>query len=452
MKIKFIDIKTTRSDKDKILLCFWLYLLLLLFEGAFRKWILPEASNLFLVIRDPIVIYVMYLGIKNHLFTNAFGRFFLAITVICFLTSLLWGHQNLLVALYGFRITGLHIPTLFIWGNVLRRKDILYVGKFTLYCSVLMCIVIAWQYFTPQSSWINRAVGSGDEGSGFSGVAGYFRPSGTFSFITGIIGFYFLTGVYLFYFLYTNKYLATKDKLSNTLLTLFLTVFLIGISLSLSRSVITGTALILLTCLFSSILLKKEMSKTIGIIFLIVILFIILYNFSFFQLTIDNIINRFISANGEKGNFMRDSIGNRFFGSYIRAFTDTQNFSGKEIPFWGFGLGSGSKVGSMLLHYSLGRGFGLAEEEWSLTICEQGLFLGGVLLMGRLLFPIYYSIISVKLLIRNRDFLPYIFIPFICTSFINYQLSVPTLLGFTVVAGALMMAAIRTSKKINHGN
>ncbi|MEP6686323.1 MAG: hypothetical protein ABJB22_06050, partial [Verrucomicrobiota bacterium] len=31
----------------------WLYILLLVFEGAFRKWIVPQLSSPLLLIRDP---------------------------------------------------------------------------------------------------------------------------------------------------------------------------------------------------------------------------------------------------------------------------------------------------------------------------------------------------------------------------------------------------------------
>ena len=39
----------------------WAYFLLLLFEGALRKWFLPELSQGLLIIRDPLVIWIYYL-------------------------------------------------------------------------------------------------------------------------------------------------------------------------------------------------------------------------------------------------------------------------------------------------------------------------------------------------------------------------------------------------------
>lgn len=450
MKINSLCIDTSKGYKDKLRLCFWLYLFLVIFEGAFRKWIFPGLSSLFLVVRDPIVLYVLFTGISYKKITNKFCVFFLTISYISFITTLIWGHQNLLVAIYGARIYALHIPALFIWSNILTREDILRIGRWTLRISILMCIVIGLQYLTPQSSWINRGIGGDTEGSGFTGVGDYFRPSGTFSFITGMIGFEFLVASYLFFFWQSNAFLPTSYKIRSIYLYIYLLVFLISIFFCLSRSVIVSTAIVLVVTILSSFLAQTKIYKTITIIILIIILFIILYNFiPFFKLAVDNMFLRFDDASNAEGNFVKGSIGKRFGGAFLRAFTDTQNFTGREIPFWGFGMGIGSKVGSTLLGLSFLNSFGVAEEEWSLVICEYGYFIGGILLLvGRAYFPIYYVIKAMKILIEKKDFLPFIFTPFFAVSFLTYQLSVPTQLGFTVIAGSIFLSTVKTSKRI----
>ena len=42
----------------------WLYFFLLIFEGTFRKWILPQFSDVLLVVRDPVVLAIYFLVIK----------------------------------------------------------------------------------------------------------------------------------------------------------------------------------------------------------------------------------------------------------------------------------------------------------------------------------------------------------------------------------------------------
>src|SRR6056300_865217 len=46
----------------------WLYFLLLLFEGALRKWFLPGLSQGLLIVRDPIVLWIYYLCYAKGLF------------------------------------------------------------------------------------------------------------------------------------------------------------------------------------------------------------------------------------------------------------------------------------------------------------------------------------------------------------------------------------------------
>ena len=38
---------------------FWAYFLLLIFEGALRKWILPQLSAPLLLVRDPIALLII---------------------------------------------------------------------------------------------------------------------------------------------------------------------------------------------------------------------------------------------------------------------------------------------------------------------------------------------------------------------------------------------------------
>ena len=46
----------------------WAYFLLLLFEGALRKWFLPGLSQGLLIIRDPLVIWIYYLCYAQGVF------------------------------------------------------------------------------------------------------------------------------------------------------------------------------------------------------------------------------------------------------------------------------------------------------------------------------------------------------------------------------------------------
>src|SRR3954462_5201091 len=46
----------------------WAYFFLLIFEGVFRKWLLPQFSDVLLVVRDPVVLLIYMVAIKARLF------------------------------------------------------------------------------------------------------------------------------------------------------------------------------------------------------------------------------------------------------------------------------------------------------------------------------------------------------------------------------------------------
>ena len=52
----------------------WLYIVLLIFEGALRKWFLPSLATPLLVIRDPIVIWLVIEGWHRNWFTSPFCK------------------------------------------------------------------------------------------------------------------------------------------------------------------------------------------------------------------------------------------------------------------------------------------------------------------------------------------------------------------------------------------
>lgn len=445
MILPLININTDRSIADKIRLCFWVYLLLLIFEGAIRKWFLPQFSNLFLVARDPIVLYVIFLTFKYNLKRNLIINSLFIFSFISFVLTLLFGHHNIIVALYGVRVIFLHLPCIFIFGKVINRDDIHLIGKVIIYISVLMFIIIALQYFSSKTSWIN--VGTGGQGTAsFSGINGFMRPSGTFSFISGLVEFQLLAGLYLFYYLYNNKNISKKYRLSNVALFIFVIIFCFSIMLCLSRTIVFQILLMFIAMMAYMIYRNENIERIIYITILLLISFIVLFYIDTFKLALDNVFIRFENASKSEGDIIGGSLGNRYLGSFYRAFFDTQNNTNQEIPFLGFGLGIGTKVGEQILGiHTAGHTFAFAEEEWSRIVCEVGLLQGIVFLLGfRLIYPIYLVLNALKY-IKKDIFLYFSIFPFLMF-IINAQWSVPTTLGFTVVFSTLFIAAFNQNK------
>jgi hypothetical protein len=53
----------------------WFYFFFLIFEGVFRKWLLPQFSDVLLIVRDPVVIVIYILAIKARVFPRTTGWF-----------------------------------------------------------------------------------------------------------------------------------------------------------------------------------------------------------------------------------------------------------------------------------------------------------------------------------------------------------------------------------------
>ena len=108
----------------------WLYLVLLIFEGAVRKWILPSLDAPLLVIRDPLVMWIYLQAVHQRLSFRS--SFFMPNLVLAVATTFLslFGSGNLLITIYGLRTDFLQFPLLFLIPQILNRDDVIAMGKF----------------------------------------------------------------------------------------------------------------------------------------------------------------------------------------------------------------------------------------------------------------------------------------------------------------------------------
>ena len=423
----------------------WTYIILLLFEGALRKWFLPSLSNVLLIIRDPLAIYLVVVGFKNGWLKNIYAVVITVVTIITFFLTLTIGHQNLFVAIYGCRITLIYFPLMFVIGKVLCYEDVLKVGRFILYISVLVSIIITLQYFSPQSALINRAVG-GAEGEGFGGVGEYFRPSGIFSFILVLACFMSLVCPYLFWFILNPK----QAKLRG-LAYVIVICYIISMFVSLSRTIIFQTALTLLFVYISSINGAKNFRKIIVLSIMGVFFMLVLLQFNFFKIAVDNIFLRFDTASESEGSVVSSTIGERYFGSFYRGLFNPQNLSHKEIPFFGFGQGMGTNAAITMMGQK--GTFLLAEEEWSRVVDETGFFFGWIILFVRLLFGLSMLRKAYFAMVTKNNSLPFFLMSSSLPLLINGQLGVAPILGFFALFGGLSIAALKgNAPSINNKN
>jgi hypothetical protein len=407
----------------------WLYFLLLIFEGALRKWFLPFLATPLLIVRDPIALWVTLTAVnKGILKTNSFINAILIISIASFLAAILLGHGNVAVALFGLRILVIHFPFMFAMGAITTEEDVIKIGKVTLWIAIPMAILIGLQFYSPQTAWVNRGVGGDESGAGFSGALGYFRPPGTFSFTNGNALFFAFTAMFVFYFL------INIDKVNKYLLMGATIALIASIPLSISRTLIFSVAVCAAFLLFSLSRKPQYAGKVVFGGIGILVLLAVISQLPLFQTAMEATLVRFTTANEGEGGLVQGVIGDRYFGGMIGAVTNSA-----QLPFFGYGLGMGTNVGAMLLSGKLT--YLIAEGEWGRLIGEMGLLFGLLIIILRLSFCLQISILAFQRL-KYNDLLPWMMLSFALLNIPQGQWAQPTSLGFSTVAGGLVLASI----------
>ncbi len=406
----------------------WLYFILLIFEGALRKWILPQLANPLLLIRDPLVIYLFFSASFNRVvYFNSYIFYMLSIVAVSFIATMITGHGNIIVALYGARIFIIHFPMIFLIGTVFNKEDVIKMGKVILYISIPMALLIAVQFFSPQTAWVNKGIGDAI-GGGFSGAMGYLRPPGTFSFTSGTTSFFSLVAVFVFYFWIESK------KINRVVLSLATAALLASIPFSISRSLLFQIMISFGFTIIGASIIKQNSNKGITMILGFSALALLLSLFDIFSIGIEAFSTRLERANTAEGG-IESVFLDRYLGGLINALSSSTN-----QPFLGYGLGYGTNVGSSILTNK--RAFLISEGELGRLIGELGPILGIAIILIRLLMTAKLTSWAWQYL-KINDILPWILLSF--TLFILPQggWSQPTSLGFCVLVCGLLIASFK---------
>lgn len=409
----------------------WLYFILLIFEGALRKWVLPELATPLLIVRDPIALWLVAKAWQRGLLPpHPYLIGIVLIGVLGIITTMLLGHGNLMVALYGARILLLHFPLMFVIGRLFTREDVIKLGKVTLWIAIPMAILITLQFYSPQSAWVNRGIGGDLAGAGFTGAMGYLRPPGTFSFTNGTTLFFSFVAPFVFYFWFNPGVISKWVLIAATM------GLMAAIPLSISRKLLFSVGVTLVFTLIAVSRKPKYMGRIIGAGFGVFVMLAALSQTDFFQTAAAAFLARFEGANAAEGG-VEGVILNRYIGKRVGAITDA--ISG-QLPFWGYGLGMGTSVGSKLMTGDIG--YLIAEGEWARLLGEMGLLLGLTIILIRLSFSVKIAKACYRKLVQG-DLLPWLLLSFGLLIIPQGQWAQPTSLGFSTLIGGVILASLR---------
>jgi len=406
----------------------WLYLILYIFEGGLRKWILPGLAAPLLIIRDPVALWILVTAYRHRMFPNDWyvgvANF---IALVGVFTALSFGHGNLFVAIYGARTIFLHFPLMFLIGRMFTRKDVEQMGRVILWIALPMALLIAMQFFSPQSALVNRGVGGDMEGAGFSGSGDFYRPSGTFSFTSGLVQYFSIVAVFVLYFF------IRSERISKFLMIGSAAALLIAIPLSISRSLFFNFIIELMMLVMAVSFKTRHFKKMFTLVAIGMIALLVLSQTEFFQVSTAAFTDRFETANEVEGG-IESVFLDRFLGGMLHALSESA-----DRDFFGLGIGMGSNVGAQLL-YGNAKVFLISEEEWGRIIGELGPLFGLLLIFLRVHFASNMAGKAFSSL-RKENFLPWMLLGVAFLILLQGQWANSTSLGFSTLIGGMLMGA-----------
>jgi hypothetical protein len=394
----------------------WVYLWLLIFEGALRKWVVPALDTPLLIIRDPLVLWIYAEALRNRLsFQNVFfiPNFVLAVGTV--VTSMLFGQGNLFVTFYGFRTDFLQVPLIFLIPQIMNRNDVVAMGKFILYLFIPITALVVLQFRSPVDSWVNK--------NAFRTHYGTVRPSATFSFIPGLVSFVAMTSSYVFYgFLQSRTYKIW-------LLAAVTFCLLLASACSGSRSCLLSIGLVATAAIICVLLRGKGGAGIVVAAGLVALLFPLLSSMDVFKEGTSQLDQRFedTAAMGEDSSGMLA----RYVNTMLRPLSDSFN-----EPLFGRGLGLGTNAAVGLL----GNDDFVVEDDWGRMVLESGALFGLPLCLFRIALTIYIARSAYLALCRD-NVLPALIFASCAILLLNGQWGVPTILGFAILGGGLTLAA-----------
>lgn len=369
------------------------YAFAILFDGIFRKWMLPSLSTPIMMVKEVLAIVICIVGIPFFPKMSNWEKVFVLLGTFVFITTLAFGHQNLLVAVYGCLSYWFGLPVCFIIGRVLRYKDLLLFCKLLVYSGIVNSVLLILQFCLPVTHFLNYQGGSIDVnivGYSISSLEGGFRPSGIFVYNSQNALFQMLSlsaALFLIFMRSADRY--------RIVYCIALLLNIVSIPFTVSRTSVFYQVGVI--TFFSIFCLQRSQQKTLlKVIPLIVIAVIVSMSIPLVNTAIHTIVARFANASSSQFHGSSTMMGtlrdlwNRNIVYNIMAIVNPTTIDGDSVPFWGYGQGMSTQVGGRLLGITRNSGFALAEWDGLRIMCESGFILGWSIIYVRVAYAFRY--------------------------------------------------------------
>lgn len=421
--------RAEKYRKKLVKYVFWIYWLLI-FEGALRKWVFPQFSEIIFFARDPIVLLAYFVAWRSHVVKRdpllTAGIVIAVIYLVVIFFQFVVMHVNIITLVYGWRMYFLYIPLMFVIKDAFHREDIYKLMRQTLYISIPLSVLVYFQYISPPQSFINSAYSTGRV---FIVANNIVRTTGTFTFTAGETMY---AASLIAMLVVAWLYRKSAPLLSMPWLIVATGAVITTLLLTGSRTAFFLASLVVVATFFGLQFTRSTKRKVTGTVMLIFLLLVGAVLFTGpFKTSFEALTTRIDQADKSEGTV------HRLF-SPITEFTDLI----LQAPVLGYGLGYGT---SAMLTMAETR---LPENEWPRIVMEVGPGIGLIYILYR----VYFTLVVLARCIRNArvdNLLPMILFGFIgIYMFAGNVTQTGTIHGYNWIFVGLTMAAAKRPKAL----
>jgi hypothetical protein len=410
---------------------FWLYFLLLIFEGALRKWIVPPLSTPLLLVRDPVAIMIIWEAYRTGKWPKQWsavtGILATGLVGLC-LVQLVAGDNPWFAALYGLRSYLLPFPVAFIMGENLDEEDLRRFGNCILWLLLPLTLLEVIQYNAASNSFWNAGASEGATQLGYT--AGHVRASATFSYVMGPTLYIPLAAAFIFYGMANPKFAK------RWLLWAAAGAMVLAIPVTGSRTVAYELAALLVCVGVAAFFGVSQFAKSLRMIVVLLVVFGLVSQLPVFSDATGSFLQRFEEANGSEGGSAETSILLRI----IHPITGSIEYSLAGNDLLGMGIGHGANAITKLLTGDVT--FLAGEDTATRTMNELGWPCGLAFMLFRFSLAI---IVTAKALAQAREGQPFawLLVPITFNVLTLGGLDQPTVQGFMVIGLAFSLAGLK---------
>lgn len=410
-----------------------------------------------MLLKQVVAILIILYGFQYLSKLTFWEKAFAILGVIVFCTSMMFGHQNILVAFYGCLPYWFGLTVCFIIGKAMTYNDLLIIGRIMMYATIVNSILLILQFNSPVTSFINYQSGSVDNdivGYSVSTLEGGFRPSGLFVYNSQNALFQMLSLAYILFFLFLRPIASNRRLVIASLILNF-----ISLPFTVSRTSVFFqlglVAFFVLFCMKNAQRKKLLLYIPIGLLIFGAALMIPEVNTA-----VHTIAARFANASSAQfqgsttwSGTLKD-VWYRNVVYMVTAIIDPHTIDGDAVPFWGFGQGMSTQVGARFLGITKNSGFALAEWDGLRIMCESGMILGWMIIFVRVAYAFRFIFKINEIRRTNKLFALSFLFPFLLSFYLLNNWGNLFQSNFSFLIGGLFFAGMKfrvyNSDKIVH--